>query len=368
MWRRVGSPEKGFTYVKADGTPIRSEAALARIRSLVIPPAWSDVQISPHANEKVQAFGYDKAGRKQYRYHPSFSQENSRRKYRKLLPFAEALPRLREVTNEHLKQEGLGRERVLATVVRLMSRAFFRVGSERYAVENKTFGLTTLQKRHLTVEGNDLIFRYVGKRRLDQRRVVADTPLVEIIRELLELPGRRLFRYVDDGGKIRDVTARDVNQYIKEILGERYTSKDIRTWGGTVRAATILGDLGPAKSAKEAEKNVVLACKLVSSELGNTPAVCRSAYIHPVVLEEYLSGKTIEPVMRKAPREVTIESPVQYYEEEAALMRFLRGSGRGTKRRIAGGKRSKAGRESGGGAGSAAEKAGRGRATGGRAA
>lgn len=323
VWRREGTPEKGFTYLRADGKPLKSPAALKRIEDLVIPPAWTDVEISPDPDRKILAVGYDSAGRKQYIYHPDYVARRQRRKYRKLLAFARALPRLREVTNQHLRQEGLGRERVLATVVRLMTRAFFRVGSERYAVKNKTFGITTLQKKHLRIEGNDLVFRYSGKSSVDQRRVVADTPLVEILKELMELPGKRLFRYRDEDGKLRDVHARDVNDYLKEILGEKYTSKDVRTWGGTVRAATILADLGPAESRKEAEKNVVLTCKLVSTELGNTPAVCRSAYIHPAVLEKYLKGKTIAPVMRKEPRKVEAESPVDYYPEEAALMRFL---------------------------------------------
>jgi DNA topoisomerase I len=323
MWRRVGSPAAGFRYLRADGKPLRSKPALERIRALAIPPAWTDVRIAPRATDKVQAVGYDVAGRKQYRYNPRYVEVRSRGKYRRVMRFAKLLPRLRSVTNEHLRQEGLGRERVLATVVRLMTRAFFRVGSERYAVENRTFGIATLQKRHLQIEGNDLVFRYAGKRRIDQRRVVADTPLVEIIHELLELPGRRLFRYVDENGKPQNVTSRDVNRYIREILGERYTSKDIRTWGGTLRAATILADLGPAETPREAEKNVVLACKLVATELGNTPAVCRSAYIHPGVLESYHSGRTIAPVMRKQARPVAAQAPVEYYPEEAALLRLL---------------------------------------------
>ncbi|MDQ3605126.1 MAG: DNA topoisomerase IB [Gemmatimonadota bacterium] len=323
VWRREGSPEKGFRYLRVGGKPLKSKAALERIRALAIPPAWTDVRISPKTSAKVQATGYDAARRKQYIYHPRFVERQKQRKYRKLLPLARALPQLRAATNEHLKQKGLTRQRVLATVVRLISRAFFRVGSERYAVTNKTFGIATLRKSHLEIRGNDLIFHYKGKKSIDQRRVVAETPLVEILKELLELPGERLFRYLDEEGTVRDVTAADVNEYLKEILGERYTSKDIRTWGGTVRAATILADLGPAKSKREAEKNVVLTCKLVSTELGNTPTVCRSAYIHPAVLEKYLSGKTIEPVMRKTPRPVEAEAPVTYYPEEAALMRSL---------------------------------------------
>jgi DNA topoisomerase-1 len=323
VWRRVGDPKKGFTYLRADGTPIRSEAVLARIRKLAIPPAWIDVEIAASPKAKVQANGHDSEGRKQYIYHPEQVERRQRKKYRKLLRLAQDLPRIREATAEHLKQKGVGRERVLATIVRLMLRGYFRVGSERYAEENKTFGIATLQKRHLEVDGDNLIFRYQGKHSIEQRTVVADTPLVEVMKEILELPGRRLFRYRDEDGKVKNVTARDVNTYIKEIAGEGYSAKDLRTWGGTVRAAAILADLGPAESRKEAEKAVVLACKLVSAELGNTPAVCRSSYIHPVVLEKYLTGKTIEPMMRRKPRSRKRAAPPTYYPEEAALMRFL---------------------------------------------
>lgn len=335
MWLRLGTAEQGFEFRTPEGERIDDAEALERIRSLAIPPGWTEVRVSPTAGAKVQAVGFDAAGRKQYIYNESFVRRNARRKFRRLIPFAKALPRLRAATNEHLRQDGLGRERVLATVVRLMVRAYFRVGSERYAVQNRTFGITTLEKRHLTIEGNSLVFCYRGKSSIDQRRVVAETPLVEIIRELLELPGERLFRYVADDGSVRDVNAQEVNRYLREILEDRYTSKDIRTWGGTVRAATVLADIGPASTKREAEKNVVLACKLVSSELGNTPSVCRSAYIHPAVLEKYLRGETIEGVMRKTPRPVEAESPVDYYPEEAATMRLLEGNkpgGSGKKR------------------------------------
>ena len=321
-WRREGTAEAGFTYLRADGKPLRDKRALERIRKLVIPPAWTDVQISPDPASKIQVTGKDARGRKQYRYHPDFVARGSRSKYRRLLQFARALPRLREVTGEHLKQPGLGREKVLALVVRLIARGFFRVGSERYAVENKTFGIATLRKSHVRIDGDDLWFRYVGKKSIDTRRVVAGTPLVEVVRELMKLPGYRLFRYVDDEGAVRDVTAADVNAYIKEAAGRKFTSKDIRTWGGTVRAALILADLGPPKDEREARKNAVMACKLVSSELGNTPAVCRSAYIHPAVLERYQrQGKTIAPLMRESRRPG--EETSGYYPEEAALMRFL---------------------------------------------
>jgi DNA topoisomerase-1 len=321
-WRRAGNPDDGFAYLRGDGKPLRSEPALERIRALAIPPAWTDVHIAAGADAKVQAWGIDAAGRKQYRYHPDAVAKGARRKYRRLLQYAHDLPRLREVTEQHLRQPGVGREKVLALIVRLMQRGFFRVGSEKYAVRNKTFGIATLRRKHLRVSGNDLLFRYIGKKSIDTRKVVADTPLVEVIQEVMKLPGARLFKYVDEEGKVRPVTATDVNRYLKEVVGERYTSKDIRTWGGTVRAATILADLGPAKNEREAKKNVVLACKLVSTELGNTPAVCRSAYIHPAVFDRYLQGRTIAPLMREAPRPDDA-NPGRYYPEEAALMRFL---------------------------------------------
>lgn len=320
-WRRVGTPEAGFEYLRGDGKPLRSPAALARIRKLAIPPAWTEVHINADPAGKVQAYGFDAAGRKQYRYHPDYVAKGAKRKYRKLLEYARAIPRLREATEQHLSQSGVGRERVLATVVRLIMRGFFRIGSEEYAVTNKTFGIATLQKKHLRIEGNNLVFRYVGKKSIDQRSVVADTPLVEVLHEILKLPGKRLFQFVGEEGKVHPVTAAEVNGYIKQIVGERYTSKDMRTWGGTVRMATILSDLGPPASEREARKNLVLACKLVSSELGNTPAVCRSAYVHPSVMERYTQGKTIAPLMRDAPRDD--EQPGRYYPEEAALMRFL---------------------------------------------
>ncbi|HUF13323.1 MAG TPA: hypothetical protein VMN78_09500 [Longimicrobiales bacterium] len=324
-WRREPAPEgEGFRYVKVDGSALTSEAVLRRIASLAIPPAWTDVHIAPTPTRKVQAWGRDAAGRKQYRYSEDHVRQQDGRKWDRVLRYARRLPELREATNRDLKRPEPDREKVMATVVRLMSRAYFRIGSERYATENRTFGIATLRKKHLRIDGRDLYFTYAGKGRKDNRRVVAETPLVEVIEQILELPGRRLFQYRDDEGKVRPVTAPGVNAYIQSILGERYTSKDLRTFGGTVRAATILADLGPEPRARVAEKNAVLACKLVASELGNTPAVCRKAYIHPAVLEAYVeSGATIEPLMRKEARPIAEEEPVRYYAEEAALMRFL---------------------------------------------
>jgi DNA topoisomerase I len=323
-WRRVGDRETGFRYLRTGGKELEWDAALDRIERLAIPPGWTDVHIAPTSKRPVQAWGRDARGRKQYIYSEAAVAARDRRRWDRVLSYARVLPRLREVTNRHLRHEGLGRDKVVATVVRLMSRAYFRIGSERYAVQNRTFGIATLKKRHLEIRDNDLIFTYVGKRSKHHRRVVADTPLVGILRQLLELPGSRLFRYRCPDGSVRDVTARSVNEYIREVLGERYTSKDLRTFGGTVRAATILADIGPAGTPREARRNTVMTARLVASELGNTPAIARRAYIHPAVLEEYEAhGRTIEPLMRKRDREVRSEEPVEYYPEEAALMRFL---------------------------------------------
>jgi DNA topoisomerase I len=323
-WRRVGSQDSGFRYLRADGKELRSPAALKRIAAMVIPPAWTDVHIAPDPRARVQATGVDAAGRKQYRYHSAFSAHRSRRKYRKLLSYARALPRLRTVTGEHLRKRGLVRERVLATAVRLMMRGFFRVGSERYATQNRTFGLVTLRKRHVRIQGDTLVFSYRGKSSVQQRQVVAGTPLVRMIDRLMKLPGPRLFQYQDEDGKAHPVTAPEINAYIKEILGEQYTSKDIRTWGGTVRAAVVLAELGPPRNPSEAKRNIALACRLVGAELGNTPAVCRSAYVHPAVLERYERGETIEGLTRARKRPAEgLSAGRSFYPEEAALMRFL---------------------------------------------
>jgi DNA topoisomerase I len=323
-WRRVGSTGDGFRYVAENGRELRAEATLRRIRGMVIPPAWTDVHISPDPARRVQVWGRDQAGRKQYRYSEEHVRVVDRRKWRRLLRVARLLPLLRDATNEHLKRKDLDREKVLATVVRLMCRAYFRAGSERYAVDNRTFGICTLRKKHVRIEGDSLVFQYVGKQRKDQRQVVAETPLVEVIEALQRQPGARLFKYRTGPRSYRPVTAAAVNRYLREILGERLTSKDLRTFGGTVRAATILADIGPAKSAAEAKRNVVLACKLVATELGNTPAICRKAYIHPAVLEQYEeAGRTVHTMRRRSSPKIPSEEPVGWYPEELALIRFL---------------------------------------------
>lgn len=329
-WLRRGTAKSGFRYIGVNGRELKSAAVLERIRRLVIPPAWTDVHISPDPERKIQVWGYDAAGRKQYRYSTAFREKRDRRKWNRLLDVARALPMLRAATNEHLARRELDRQKVLATVVRLIARASFRAGSERYAVENKTFGICTLTKKHVRIEGENLVFEYVGKRRKDQRQVVAATPLVEILDELMKLRGQRLFQYRNGGRKPHPVQARQVNDYLREIMGAKYTSKDLRTFGGTVRAATILSDLGPPKNRTEAKRNVGLAVKLVAHELGNTPAICRKAYIHPAVLEEYEQHGHVAELERrkrvrkpKRERRVDVKEPEGLYPEELALMRFL---------------------------------------------
>ena len=227
-------------------------------------------------------------------YSSEHVEKRDRRKWNRVLHVAQVLPTLREITNQHLRRKQLDREKVHATVVRLICRAYMRAGSERYATTNGTFGITTLKKSHVEVRGNSLIFSYRGKRSKAQRQFIAATPLVQVIDKLMKLPGERLFQYLTPDGERRPVTAASVNRYLHEILSARYTSKDLRTFGGTLRAATILSDLGPPKNTTEAKRNLVLATKLVSLDLGNTPAICRKAYIHPRVFEEYeQAGRTM---------------------------------------------------------------------------
>jgi DNA topoisomerase I len=324
-WRREGSAAEGFRYLRTGGQPLRAEPALRRIDRLRIPPAWTEVRIAPVAGRKVQAWGYDQAGRRQYIYSDGHVAERELRKWKRLLRVGRLLPRLRAVTNADLQRPKLDSRKALATVVRLICRGYFRAGSERYAVANRTFGICTLKKSHVRIAGNDLFFSYAGKRGIHQHQVVAETPLVEIVRELSALRGARLFQYRDEEGRIRPVTARAVNDYLRDAVDERFTSKDLRTFGGTLRAALVLAELGPAATRQEAKRNVALTCRLVASELGNTPAICRAAYIHPAVLEQYERHcHTLRSAdRREAERPIEAEEPVGHYPEEAVLLRFL---------------------------------------------
>ena len=316
--QRRGSKTSGFRYLRPTGRPVRDAATLARIRRLRIPPAWRDVHIAPSARSAIQAWGLDARGRRQYRYHERATEIGTLRKFYRVRQLARDLPRIRRQLTGYWRAPGLGRTKVLAGIVRLIEEGFFRVGNERYMRENGSFGITTLRKSHVTVEGACSTFCFRGKSGVLQRHCVIDPTLARFLRRLKATPGPRLFRWRDDAGW-HDVNARDVNEFLHELMALPYTAKDFRTWGGTLRLATVLADLGPAAKEREAKKNVVLAVRLVAAELGNTPAICRSSYVHPIVIARYLDqGETIV-LPRLGPR----GHGAGHAPEERALIRFL---------------------------------------------
>jgi DNA topoisomerase-1 len=285
--RRHGS---GFRYRAPDGRAVREHATLARIRSLAIPPAWREVWICPRADGHVQATGRDARGRKQYRYHARWREVRDESKYDRVGPFARALPRLRRRVRADLARTGLPREKVLATVVRLLETTFMRVGNEAYARENDSYGLTTLREKQVRVRGSRLLFQFRGKSGVEHRIEVSDPLLADIVRRMQDLPGEELFCYLDEAGESRVVESADVNAYLREAAGESFTSKDFRTWAGTLLAARALRAFGRPASAAEAKRNLVQAVEAVARQLGNTKAVCRKCYIHPAVLAGYEDG------------------------------------------------------------------------------
>jgi DNA topoisomerase-1 len=283
-----------------------------------VPPAWRDVHIAASARSAIQAFGWDAKGRRQYRYHQRSVELGERRKHYRVRRLARELPRVRERLAEDFERDDASREHVAAIAVRLLSEGFFRVGSERYVKENKTFGLTTLRRRHVRVDGDSIRFAFPGKGAKRQWRVIQDATLARAMATLLDAPGARLFRYQDAGGW-NDLTSRDVNEYVRALTGRRYTAKDFRTWGGTLRFATVLAELGAAGSESARKRNVTLAVRLVAAELGNTPAICRKSYVHPILIARYLdAGETIGHVRRGRQPSATAHAP-----EERALIRFL---------------------------------------------
>lgn len=315
--RRKGGKSSGFRYEDAHGRAVRDRKQLARIDALRVPPAWRDVHIAASPRTAIQAWGFDVKGRKQYRYHERAVARREQRKYYRMRRLARDLPMIRDALYTQLGSgRELTRDRVAAGVVRLISKGFFRPGNERYTRENHTFGITTLNKRHVTVDGSAIAFAFRGKSNKEQRRVVVDRKLAKLVQALLRTPGTRLFRYLSDGAW-HNLTQRDVNDYVRRLTPARYSAKDFRTWGGTLRVAMVLSDLGPAANEREAKKNVVLAVRLVAAELGNTPAICRGSYVHPIVLARYLDhGDTILPRARE-------KTAGGHYPEERALIRFL---------------------------------------------
>jgi DNA topoisomerase-1 len=289
--RRSG---RGFTYHRADGSRVRDAATLRRIASLVIPPAWERVWISPDPGGHVQATGRDARGRKQYRYHRGWTAVRDDVKYGRLIAFGRALPAIRRRTAADLETRAPSRERVLATVVLLLERSLIRVGNDEYARTNGSFGLTTLQDRHVEVRGARVRFRFRAKSGVLQTVDLEDPILARSVRRCQELPGQTLFQYVDEAGRRQRVDSGDVNEYIRAITGEDFTAKHFRTWAGTVLAACALRELGIVRSAAARKRHIVHAVEAVSRRLGNTRAVCRKCYVHPAVFDAYLDGVTID--------------------------------------------------------------------------
>ena len=316
---REGSKTKGFRYKSPAGAIVKDRAQLERIDALRIPPAWRDVHVSTNPRAAIQVWGFDARGRKQYKYHPRAVEKGELRKYYRVRQMARDLPRLRTRIYRDFHRRGLGKEKVCAGIVSLIGHGFFRVGSERYQKENNTFGITTMRKSHVTVIGDTVEFEYKGKRSITQRNVVVAKDLARFVAALLKTPGPRLFRY-QQNGKWENVDSGDVNEYIERIADFPYTAKDFRTWGGTLRAATVLAELGKGKSHTERKKNVVTAVRLVAAELGNTPAIARKSYVHPVVVMKYLrSGTTIS-----LPKHLQhAENGLAHAPEEEALISFL---------------------------------------------
>ena len=314
--RRAG---RGFSYIGTDGQPIRDRRQVERIRSLAIPPAWTDVWISPTRKGHIQATGRDAKGRKQYRYHPKWHNVRDEVKFGRMMAFAAALPTIREKTEADLRRQGLPREKVLATIVRLLEKTMIRVGNDEYARDNDSYGLTTMQDEHAEVSSRRITFRYRGKSGREHETTLEDPRLARIVRRCQELPGQELLQYTDEDGTVRDIDSADVNTYLREITGEPFSAKDFRTWAGTVLACMALQEFELFASETEAKRNVVNAVKRVAERLGNTPAVCRSSYIHPEILSAYMDGSMLESLKQLAADELTDAGHELSAAEAAAL-------------------------------------------------
>jgi len=320
-WTRKG--RKGaFRYYDACGRKITDAAQLERIEKLAIPPAWKDVSISPRPGAKVQATGRDKAGRKQYLYHADFRAAQEQAKYDRLIRFAEKLPELRAAMAEHLDHDGLDRERVSAIALRLIDLGWFRVGSERYVRESRTYGITTLTKRHVTVRGNRIALAFRGKHKVQVRSTLVDEELAAAMKELLAVKGARVFEYEWEG-TLYNLTSKRLNDYVKLYLGPDFSAKDFRTWGGTLTAAVAFAERSrrdgfPATKTDE-QRSISAVMRRVAAELGNTPAVCRASYVSPAVIDQYLEGRTLEDFRPRHLRVVGARQRDLEYEEQALL-------------------------------------------------
>ena len=292
-WRKKHG--KGFRYVNKSNETVKDQRLKEWFKSLVIPPAWTDVEINNNKGAKILVTGRDDKNRKQYIYNPKFIEKRNQEKFDRIIIFADQLEHMRRVTGQHLRKRSLTREKVLACMVRLLETAYFRPGSDYYTEENETYGLTTMRSKHLTIDGGELIFNYIGKSSKEQERHIVDAKLAKIVKEIDELPGYEIFKFIDEKGQKQDVNSEHLNDYIKEVMGEDFSAKDFRTWSGTVIAAMALDEIGAPekKDQKELDKNIKEAVIKVSERLGNTPSVARSSYIDPRVIDEYNNGKTI---------------------------------------------------------------------------
>lgn len=312
----------GFRYLTARGHVVRNPRTLRRIEELVIPPAWTDVWICPDPHGHLQATGLDQRRRKQYLYHPRWREVRDTTKFEKLLDFARALPKLRKRVNADLRLRGLPRDKILATVVKLLEVTRIRIGNDEYAESNKSYGLTTLRNRHATVRGAKVCFDFVGKSGVRHEIDFHSPRLAAIIKKCQDLPGQKLFEYHDDDGTIRSISSSDVNEYLREITGEDFTAKDFRTWGGTLLALQTLQDCECSDSVTGRKRNVVAAIKTVAEELGNTAAVCRKCYIHPAIIDAYLNDL---PLTRKTCRATSPRiTRIRLTDTEQAVVKLLR--------------------------------------------
>jgi len=318
--RRAGS---GWVYFAPNGARIRDADKRKRLNSLAIPPAWTDVWICPDPDGHIQATARDARGRKQYRYHSSYREARDRSKFRHMLEFSEILPLLRERVERDLKSEDLARNQLLATVIRLLDRTLIRVGNDEYARENRSFGLTTLRRRHVQTSGDSIRFTFRGKSGVEHNVSITDRRLARIIQRCQELPGQEIFQYVDADAKPQAVTSDDVNAHLREITGRDVTAKDFRTWGGTMHAALALQAMGQAASKREADANIVKALDIVCERLGNTRAVCRKYYVHPALINAYLMGRTVALPSAAIRRHVRRNKTAALRRDEVAVLQFL---------------------------------------------
>jgi DNA topoisomerase-1 len=324
----------GWVFRDADGRRIREADTLERLRRLAVPPAWTDVWICPRADGHIQATGRDARGRKQYRYHADWRATRDAGKYGRLVAFGRALPRIRRRVAADLRRRGLGREKVLAVMVRLLETTLIRVGNEEYARQNRSYGLSTLRNRHARVRGAEVRFRFRGKSGRVHEIGLHDERLARLVRRLRELPGQDLFQYLDDSGAVHDIGSADVNDYLREAGGEAFSAKDFRTWAGTVLAALFLARAS-AEELRPLKKTMVRAVEAVAAGLGNTPAVCRRSYIHPAVFDAYLAGRVArvpaQPSLSASVASKADEAPsrlpraaTRLSAEESAVLAFLR--------------------------------------------